>query len=168
MFKQTKEIHLLAKNLGNQCINNGYKLVIAESCTGGLVCSTLTSVSGSSLWFERGFVTYSNQSKCDLLGVAKKTLTNHGAVSQDVANEMALGALQNSPGNLSLSITGIAGPNGGTKAKPVGTIYFAICNQNSIIFESRSNFAGTRGEIQEKALLFVLNNLLKVTLKQQI
>ena len=86
---QTKEIHLLTQNLGNQCINNGYKLVIAESCTGGLICSTITSVSGSSKWFERGFVTYSNQSKCDLLGVAKKTLTNHGAVSQNVANEMA-------------------------------------------------------------------------------
>ena len=165
---RTKELHLLAQNLGNQCINNAYNLVIAESCTGGLVCSTITSVSGSSKWFERGFVTYSNQSKCDLLGVTKKTLTNHGAVSQDVANEMALGALQNSYGNLSLSITGIAGPNGGTKDKPVGTVYFAICNQSSIIFESRSNFAGTRGEIQEKALLFVLNNLLKVTLKQQI
>ena len=165
---QTKEIHLLTQSLGNQCINNGYKLVIAESCTGGLVCSTITSVSGSSKWFERGFVTYSNQSKCDLLGVAKKTLTNHGAVSQNVANEMALGALQNSHGNLSLSITGIAGPNGGTKDKPVGTVYFAICNQNSILFERRSNFAGTRWEIQEKALLFALNNLLKVTLKQQI
>ena len=165
---RTKEQHLLAQNLGNQCINNAYKLVIAESCTGGLVCSTITSVSGSSKWFERGFVTYSNRSKSDLLGVTKKTLTNHGAVSQNVANEMALGALQNSYGNLSLSITGIAGPNGGTKDKPVGTVYFAICNQSSIIFESRSNFAGTRGEIQEKALLFVLNNLLKVTLKQQI
>ena len=70
----TKEIHLLAHNLGNQCINNAYKLVIAESCTGGLVCSVITSVSGSSNWFDRGFVTYSNQSKCDLLGVTKKTL----------------------------------------------------------------------------------------------
>ena len=141
---QTKEIHLLAHNLGNQCINNAYKLVIAESCTGGLVCSVITSVSGSSNWFDRGFVTYSNQSKCDLLGVAKKTLANHGAVSQNVANEMALGALQNSHGTLSLSITGIAGPNGGTKDKPVGTVYFAICNQNTMLFESRSNFAGSR------------------------
>ena len=165
---QTKELHLLAQNLGNQCINNAYNLVIAESCTGGLVCSTITSVSGSSKWFDRGFVTYSNQSKCDLLGVTNKTLNNHGAVSQNVANEMALGALQNSHGNLSLSITGIAGPNGGTKDKPVGTVYFAICNQSSVVFESRSNFAGTRGEIQEKALLFAFNNLLKVTLKQQI
>tara|TARA_B100001094_G_scaffold118676_1_gene114465 strand:- start:404 stop:904 length:501 start_codon:yes stop_codon:yes gene_type:complete len=165
---QTKEIHLLAQNLGYQCINNAYKLVIAESCTGGLVCSVITSVSGSSNWFDRGFVTYSNQSKCDLLGVAKKTLANHGAVSQNVANEMALGALQNSHGSLSLSITGIAGPNGGTKDKPVGTVYFAICNQNSMLFESRSNFAGSRLEIQEKALVFALNNLLKVTLKQQI
>mgnify|MGYP001211588488 CR=1 FL=1 len=164
----TKEIHLLAQNLGNQCINNAYKLVIAESCTGGLVCSTITSVSGSSNWFDRGFVTYSNQSKCDLLGVAKTTLANHGAVSQNVANEMALGALQNSDGNLSMSITGIAGPNGGTKDKPIGAVYFAICNQNSILFENRSNFVGTRLEIQEKALLFALNNLLKVTLKQQI
>ena len=165
---QTKEINLLAHNLGNQCINNAYKLVIAESCTCGLVCSVITSVSGSSNWFYRGFVTYSNQSKCDLLGVAKKTLANHGAVSQNVANEMALGALQNSHGTLSLSITGIAGPNGGTKDKPVGTVYFAICNKNSMLFESRSNFAGSRLEIQEKALLFALNNLLKVTLKQQI
>ena len=165
---QTKEIHLLAQNLGNQCIKNAYKLVIAESCTGGLVCSVITSVSGSSNWFDRGFVTYSNQSKCDLLGVAKKTLANHGAVSQNVANEMALGALQNSHGSLSLSITGIAGPNGGTKDKPVGTVYFAICNQNSMLFESRSNFAGSRLEIQEKALVFALNNLIKVTLKQQI
>ena len=165
---QTKEIHLLAQNLGNQCIDNAYRLVIAESCTGGLVCSAITSVSGSSNWFDRGFVTYSNQSKCDLLGVAKTTLANHGAVSQNVANEMALGALQNSHGSLSLSITGIAGPDGGTKDKPVGTVYFAICNQNSILFEGRSNFAGTREEIQEKALLFALNNLLKVTLKQQI
>ena len=165
---QTKEIHLLSQKLGNQCIKNAYKLVIAESCTGGLVCSVITSVSGSSNWFDRGFVTYSNQSKCDLLGVAKKTLANHGAVSQNVANEMALGALQNSHGTLSLSITGIAGPNGGTKDKPVGTVYFAICNQNSMLFESRSNFAGSRLEIQEKALLFALNNLLKVTLKQQI
>ena len=81
---------------------------------------------------------------------------------------MALGALQNSHGSLSLSITGIAGPNGGTKDKPVGTVYFAICNQNSMLFESRSNFAGSRLEIQEKALVFALNNLLKVTLKQQI
>tara|TARA_B100000035_G_scaffold312642_1_gene324563 strand:- start:6070 stop:6570 length:501 start_codon:yes stop_codon:yes gene_type:complete len=165
---QTKEIDLLAQNLGNQCIKNAYNLVIAESCTGGLICSTITSVSGSSQWFDRGFVTYSNQSKCDLLGVTKKTLDNYGAVSQNVANEMVLGALQNSHANISLSITGIAGPNGGSKDKPVGTVYFAICNQNSIIFESKSNFSGSRREIQKKALLFALNNLLKVTMKQQI
>jgi nicotinamide-nucleotide amidase len=165
---QNKEIHILAQSLGIQCINNAYNLVIAESCTGGLICSTINSVSGSSKWFDRGFVTYSNQSKYDLVEVTKKTLTSHGAVSQNVANEMALGALRNSHGNLALSITGIAGPNGGTKDKPVGTVYFAICNQSSILFESRSNFVGTRREIQEKALLFALNNLLKVTLKQQI
>ena len=150
---QTKEISLLAQSLGAQCINNSYNLVIAESCTGGLVCSIITSVSGSSKWFDRGFVTYSNQSKCDLLGVAKKTLNTHGAVSQNVANEMALGAIQNSDGNLSLSITGIAGPNGGTKDKPVGTVYFSICNQNSILFESRSIFSGSRGEVQKKSIV---------------
>ena len=158
----------ITETLGSLMISKDLFITTSESCTGGWVSKEITSISGSSKWFERGFVTYSNQSKCDLLGVAKKTLINHGAVSQNVANEMAMGALQNSHGNLSLSITGIAGPNGGTKDKPVGTVYFAICNQSSIIFESRSNFAGTRGEIQEKALLFVLNNLLKVTLKQQI
>lgn len=165
---QTREIYLLAQSLGAQCINNSYNLVIAESCTGGLICSSITSVSGSSKWFDRGFITYSNKSKCDLLKVSTKTLDNYGAVSQNVANEMAMGALQNSYGNLSLSITGIAGPNGGNKDKPVGTVYFAICNQRSILLENRSNFDGTRREIQEKALLFSLNNLLKVTLKQQI
>ena len=151
------------KTLIKLLIKKKIKVSFAESCTGGLICSSITSVSGSSKWFDRGFITYSNKSKCDLLKVSTKTLDNYGAVSQNVANEMAMGALQNSYGNLSLSITGIAGPNGGNKDKPVGTVYFAICNQRSILLENRSNFDGTRREIQEKALLFALNNLLKVT-----
>ncbi len=165
---QAKEINQLVKSLGEQCQENAYHLVIAESCTGGMICSAITSVSGSSNWFDRGFITYSNQSKYDLLGVSKKTVDNYGAVSQNVANEMAKGAIKNSQANLSLSITGVAGPDGGTKIKPVGTVYFAICSQNAILFEGKLIFDGTRQAIQEKALLFALNNLLKLTLKQQI
>ena len=161
---QTKEIHLLTQNLGNQCINNGYKLVIAESCTGGLVCSTITSVSGSSKWFDRGFVTYSNNSKIDSLGVQGETLENFGAVSQEVANEMSKGALKNSEANLGISITGIAGPEGGSFAKPVGTVYFSIANQKKVILEHKSDFKGSREKIRKESVLFVLNKLLKLTL----
>ena len=146
---QTKEIHLLTQSLGNQCINNGYKLVIAESCTGGLVCSTITSVSGSSKWFDRGFITYSNNSKINSLGVQGETLENFGAVSQEVANEMSIGALKNSEANLGISITGIAGPDGGSLAKPVGTVYFSIANQEEVVLEHKSNFEGSREKIRK-------------------
>ena len=163
-----KETHLLVVNLAKQCIDNKYKLVVAESCTGGLVCHAFTAISGSSSWFDRGFITYSNQSKFDLVKVNMKTLSEHGAVSQEVANEMAMGAILNSQANISLSITGIAGPNGGSKHKPVGTVYFSICDKSSILFEAKSTFGGGRNEIQEKAMLFAVNNLLKLTLKQQL
>jgi len=115
----------LVEKIAERARRRGAWLVTAESCTGGWVSQALTSVAGSSEWFERGFVTYSNAAKQELLGVRKKTLEIHGAVSEETASEMALGALEHSRGTLALAITGVAGPGGGTPAKPVGTVCFA-------------------------------------------
>ena len=136
----------------------------ASSCTGGLLAGKLTNIAGSSTWFDRGFITYSNQSKIDCVGVMKSTIQKYGAVSQQTANEMALGGIHNSQGNIGLSITGIAGPSGGSKLKPVGTIFFSIAKKQDVIFEHRAFFDGNREDIREKALLFALNQLLALTL----
>lgn len=160
----SNDLELLVENLGAQCLLNSYHLVIAESCTGGMICSAITQISGSSQWFTQGFITYSDQSKIDLLGVSEGSLKSYGAVSQQVANEMSCGALRRSQGSLSLSITGIAGPSGGTKTKPVGTVFFSVCDKKGVLFEHEAHFEGTRKEIREKGLLFALNSLLKLTL----
>ena len=154
----------LIQKLARQCLERGILLVTAESCTGGLLSSLLTQEAGSSKWFDRGFVTYSNNSKIDSLGVQGETLENFGAVSQEVANEMSIGALKNSEANLGISITGIAGPDGGSLAKPVGTVYFSIANQNKVILEKQSDFKGSRETIRKESVLFVLNKLLNLTL----
>ena len=164
----SKEIYPLSEALGKQCIANGYFLVTAESCTGGLLAQSITDIPGSSLWFDRGFVTYSNESKIDCLEISPLTLDTYGAVSQETANEMAVGAIANGSGNLSISISGVAGPDGGSKSKPVGTVFFAISNKKSIIFNYHANFPGDRSMIRDKAVLFILNTLLKLTLSPQI
>ena len=150
--------------LASQCLERDISLVTAESCTGGLLSSLLTQEAGSSKWFDRGFVTYSNNSKIDSLGVRGETLENFGAVSQEVANEMSTGALKNSEANLGISITGIAGPAGGSLAKPVGTVYFSIANQEKVILEHKSDFKGSRETIRKESVIFVLNKLLNLTL----
>ena len=160
----SKEYTKLAQKLANQCLEKKILLVTAESCTGGLLSSTLTNIAGSSKWFDRGFVTYSNNSKIDSLGVRGETLENFGAVSQEIANEMAKGALKNSEANLSISITGIAGPEGGSLDKSVGTVFFSIANQEKIILEHKGDFKGSRDKIREESVLFVLNELLNLTL----
>ena len=112
----------LAKRTAERLKAARAKLVTAESCTGGWAAQVVTSVAGSSDWFERGFVTYSNDAKQELLGVGAGTLKKHGAVSEETAREMALGALARSKGTVALAITGIAGPTGGSSGKPVGTV----------------------------------------------
>ncbi len=162
------DIYKLSEILGKQCLTNNYVLVTAESCTGGLLGQSITAISGSSKWFDRGFITYSNASKIDSLNVNPETLNNHGAVSQETANEMAIGALSKGSGNLSISITGIAGPEGGSKIKPVGTVFFAVSHKKNIIFSHHAVFNGDRSMIRNKALLFALNTLLTLTLRAQI
>ncbi len=135
-----KENLKLIQKLARQCLEKKILLVAAESCTGGLLSSLLTREAGSSKWFDRGFVTYSNNSKIDSLGVRGETLENFGAVSQEIANEMAKGALKNSEANLSISITGIAGPEGGSLDKPVGTVFFFNCKPRKGHFRTQRRF----------------------------
>ena len=161
---QSKDIIKLTRVLGDKFLTKKLILTTVESCTGGLLAAEITNIPGSSLWFDRGFVTYSNQSKVDCVKVKQSTINKYGAVSQQTANEMALGSINNSKGNLGLSITGIAGPSGGSKLKPVGTIFFAIANKKNVIFEHEAFFDGNRVDIREKALLFALNQLLALTL----
>ena len=115
----------LVEALSHALLHRGWMLATAESCTGGLIAGRCTDLAGSSQWFERGFVTYSNEAKHELLGVDNALLAQEGAVSEAVARDMALGALRHSQAQVSLAVTGVAGPTGGSRSKPVGTVWFA-------------------------------------------
>ena len=135
----------------------------AESCTGGLLAHTLTNISGSSEYFDRGVVSYSNQSKIDLLGVSEKTLKHYGAVSEQTAKAMAVGIKERSSVDIGISTTGIAGPTGGTKEKPVGLVYIAISTENDVIVK-KYQFPGNRLQNKESTCnmaLHMLFNILK-------
>ncbi|MFZ3088280.1 MAG: CinA family protein, partial [Methylotenera sp.] len=138
----------LASELGSALKARGLMLAMAESCTGGMTAQAITSVAGSSEWFDRGFVTYSNAAKIDMLGVSSETLDKFGAVSEQTASEMALGALKNSASQIAGSITGIAGPDGGTEAKPVGMVCFAWAGQNFPVSTDTQLFHGNREQIR--------------------
>ncbi len=135
-------------------------LATAESCTGGLVAKYCTDLAGSSVWFDRGFVTYSNQSKTDMLGVDKTLIRQHGAVSKQVAEAMVKGAVKHSQASCAIAITGIAGPTGGTKDKPVGTVWIA-CSNPKQIYSQCYHFSGTREEVREQATNMAIQNLIK-------
>lgn len=140
-----------------------WRIATAESCTGGLIAGALTEVPGSSAVFERGFVTYSNAAKIDLLGVLPDMLENFGAVSGEVAEAMAQGALDYSLADVALSVTGIAGPDGGTASKPVGLVYFGLARRDSGTFHLQCQFKGNRDQIRFEAVLEGLKLLLSVT-----
>jgi nicotinamide-nucleotide amidase len=147
----------LATELSGVLIARQKRITTAESCTGGLIAATLTEIAGSSAWFERGFVTYSNEAKMELLAVKPTTLANYGAVSAETAGEMAIGALNNSHADYSIAVTGIAGPSGGTLLKPVGTVFiaWAIKNQPAII--KQYLFIGDRADIRKQTLIAALS-----------
>lgn len=153
-------MHELAARVGKKLKASGALLVTAESCTGGWVAQAITAVSGSSEWFERGFVAYSNAAKAEMLGVAPATLERHGAVSEQTAQEMAQGALGRSRGTLAVAITGIAGPTGGTPAKPVGLVCFAWATKDGTRSESR-HFAGDRESVRRQSVIRALQGLLE-------
>ena len=130
----------------------GLHLVTAESCTGGLIAAACTSIAGSSDWFERGIVCYSNEAKTELLGVPATLIVKHGAVSAEVARAMAEGALAHSPADLSLAVTGVAGPSGGTEAKPVGTVWLALARRGEPAQATLLQLQGNRAEVREQTV----------------
>ncbi|MBL7479054.1 CinA family protein [Legionella bononiensis] len=155
-------LNVLIKEIASQLKASGQQLVTAESCTGGLIAAYLTEIPGSSIWFERGFVTYSNLAKHDMLAVPGELLAQFGAVSEEVASAMAVGALRYSAGHIAVSVTGIAGPDGGSIDKPVGTVCFGWVTRNSAPLTLKMQFAGTRHEIREAACRQALEGVLSL------
>ncbi|MFX1695631.1 CinA family protein [Paraburkholderia sp. A1RO-5L] len=152
-------VHQLAIRAGNKLRDARLMLATAESCTGGMVATAITDISGSSGWFDRGFVTYSNQAKTEMIGVPAELIEKHGAVSEPVARAMAEGALRNSRAQVSLAITGIAGPGGGTPEKPVGMVSFGWSNRLHTSVETLV-FKGDREQIRVQAATHALRGLL--------
>jgi nicotinamide-nucleotide amidase len=151
----------LAEQVGTALKTRAMMLATAESCTGGWVGEAVTAVPGSSDWFDRGFITYSNQAKQEMLGVAAATLEQHGAVSEPTVREMASGALNNSRAQAALAISGIAGPGGGTAEKPVGTVWIAWAFANGAVASEKRVFAGGRLEVRQQAVERALQGLLE-------
>ena len=157
----------LVDKLSALLLNKKMKLVTAESCTGGLLSTTITHKPGASDVFERGFITYSNDAKMELLGVSAETLDTYGAVSEQTAREMALGALENSKAQISVSITGIAGPDGGSAGKPVGLVYFGFAQKEGPANELKLIFGGNRTEVQTQATTTALKRLILILEEDQ-
>ena len=155
-------------NISKKFVDQNFYLGVAESCTGGLLAKKITDASGSSAWFDCGFLTYSNESKTRMLGVNKELLEEFGAVSQEVAQEMAIGVQKNSKAIFSISITGIAGPNGGSPDKPVGTIYICFAFKGSVLKDYKLKLSGDRLFIREQTVSFIIEELDKLTFNGQI
>lgn len=152
----------LARQIGTTLLARQWFLATAESCTGGLLAAAITDIAGSSTWFERGFITYSDQAKQELLGVSKTTLTRFGAVSEPTAIEMANGALNHSHAQVTVAITGIAGPTGGSVEKPVGTVCFASLLPQQDVRSCTHFFSGERSLVRGQAVSFALSELLRL------
>jgi len=155
----------LARRLLDRCRERGLTIATAESCTGGWVAKILTDLPGSSAVFERGFVTYSNNAKMELLGVPAATLDRWGAVSEQTVAAMVAGALAHSRADLAVAISGIAGPGGGSPDKPVGTVWFAWQRKGGEPTPSLARFYGDRDMVRAQAVDRALNGLLELTLK---
>lgn len=155
------KLRQLSIQVGDYLKSNEWWLVTAESCTGGWLAKVITDIAGSSTWFDRGFVTYSNDSKMEMLGVSQLTLDTWGAVSEKTVREMAEGALKHSAGNLSVAVSGIAGPNGGTVEKPVGTVWFAWALLGHETKAWHRRFDGDRNVIRYQAVVTALEGLLE-------
>lgn len=149
----------LCLQLASQLRMMKWQMATAESCTGGLISARCTDLPGSSQWFERGFVSYSNAAKSELLGVSPSLIAEHGAVSEAVAKAMALGAVFRSKAQVSLAVTGIAGPEGGRQDKPVGTVWFGWC-VNGLVSAQLQVFNGDRSRVRESACVYALQGLL--------
>lgn len=154
------QLYELAEQLGHKLTARGDKIATAESCTGGWIAEIITEVPGSSTWFDRGFVTYSNNAKVQMLGVNPQTLAQYGAVSAEVVTEMVAGALANSEADWAIAVTGIAGPDGGSDEKPVGTVYIAWKHKTGIARAEKMQFSGTRYQIRLQSVLKALTGMI--------
>lgn len=155
-----EELKALAQRVGDRLLARRVMLASAESCTGGWVAQAATSVSGSSHWFERGFVTYSNDAKREMLGVRDETLERCGAVSEDVVREMAAGALEHSHAQFSVAISGIAGPGGGSLEKPVGTVCLAWGALGLVTRARTEHFSGDREAVRRQSVIAALEGVI--------
>ena len=151
---------VLCEQLARALQQRGWMMATAESCTGGMIAARCTDLAGSSLWFERGFVTYSNAAKTELLGVPADMIVQQGAVSESVARAMASGAVAHAQAQVSVAVTGIAGPSGGSPDKPVGTVWFAWQVDGQLSSELR-RFAGDRASVREATVVHALQGLLQ-------
>ncbi len=149
----------LTDKLATQLLKQGEGVCTAESCTGGLIAKTFTDLAGSSDWFDRGFVTYSNAAKSEMLGVPASVIEDYGAVSEAVANAMASGALRHSEADYSVAVTGVAGPGGGSEDKPVGTVWIAVASRDSARARLH-RFDGDRQAVRESTLVAAIEALL--------
>jgi nicotinamide-nucleotide amidase len=154
------QLRKLSIAVGEKLKANGQWITCAESCTGGGIAKAITDIAGSSAYFDRGFITYSNAAKHELLGVAEGTLVAHGAVSEEVVREMAQGALHAAQANLALSVSGIAGPDGGSAEKPVGTVWFGFAERTGRVLARKMQFAGDRDAVRLQATIFALQTAL--------
>ncbi|MCG9598477.1 nicotinamide-nucleotide amidase [Vibrio sp. Isolate25] len=145
-------LHKLSQKLGECLKQHNLILTTAESCTGGGVSSAITDIAGSSAWFDRAFITYSNEAKMEMLGVKDSTLVDHGAVSEETVIEMVQGAIKHSKANIGVSISGIAGPDGGSVEKPVGTVCFAWADESGWLKAATYCFDGNRSEVRRQAV----------------
>ena len=152
-------IDALCRELATELLDRRWMMAAAESCTGGLIAAACTGLAGSSAWFERGFVTYSNEAKCELLQVDPQAIASHGAVSEVVARAMAFGALRHSHAQVSVAVTGVAGPGGGSEAKPVGTVWFGFSVGGRLSSEML-RFDGDRQAVREASVRHALARLL--------
>ncbi len=153
------ELFELAQQLGQLLNSKGKKIATAESCTGGWIAQMITEVSGSSAWFDRGFVTYSNAAKRQMLGVKSETLDKFGAVSVQTATEMVTGTLAHSDADCAIAVTGIAGPDGGTAEKPVGTVFIAWADKNKDVKVVQKKLMGNRHQIRRQTVKIALEGL---------
>lgn len=156
------ELDALSRQVGAALAQRGWRLATAESCTGGWIAEALTAISGSSAWFDRGFVTYSNEAKTDMLGVAAQTLAAHGAVSEATVREMAEGALARSLADVAVAVSGVAGPTGGTAAKPVGMVCIGWAAKGSPTRSLTLRFAGDRTAVRRQTVVRALDGILEL------
>ncbi|MGY2575848.1 nicotinamide-nucleotide amidase [Vibrio sp. C8] len=152
-------VEQLSQHLGELLLKHKQVLVTAESCTGGGVASAITEIAGSSAWFDRAFVTYSNEAKQEMIGVEGQTLAKFGAVSEPVVIQMVQGALKNSNATIGVSISGIAGPTGGSEEKPVGTVCFAWADKSEWLKVETQHFVGDRSAVRTQAVIHALETI---------